>query len=465
MLITAIHKRLSTAFGSVPSFLVALALIILCASLASQPAVAETLCVVAAAKQGCYATIEAAVIAAAPHDTIEVHGGTYKESVLINKAVSLVAVDRHEVVIDATGLSNGIYVDGIDNTGLNRVSLKGFTIRNANFEGILVTNASSVTIFDNRVVDNDKSLQIGPPSSCPGIPTFETLEALDCGEAIHLSGVSHAIVANNIVENNTGGILLSDDTGATHDNLITGNLVRNNPLDCGITLASHPPAGLTGTSNPLGVFRNTISANESSANGLAAGEGAGVGIFASVPGAQSYGNVVTHNRLIGNGLPGVAMHGHTLNQNLNDNVIVGNLISGNAKDTLDAATQGPTGINVFGVSTITGTIIAKNVISNEAIAVAVNTPGAVDLHLNDVNGIEIGIDDSGSGGVDATENWWGCAGGPGAAGCANVNIGAPAVVFSPWLTSPIRDGRDGRKGEWDERGATVMSNPNDESRL
>jgi hypothetical protein len=41
-------------------------------------------------------------------------------------------------------------------------------------------------------------------------------------------------VASNVVENNGGGILLSDDTGATHDNLITGNVSKNNPFDCGM---------------------------------------------------------------------------------------------------------------------------------------------------------------------------------------------------------------------------------------
>jgi parallel beta-helix repeat protein len=413
----------------------------------SQATVAATLCVDSAGKHGCFAAIKAAVIAAAPNDTIEVHDGIYKESVVIDKSVSLVAVDAQKVVIDAVGLPNGVYIDGIDNTDLSHVVINGFTIRNANFEGILVTNASSVTIQGNRVEDNDKSLKIGPPSSCPGIPSFETAEGLDCGEAIHLSGVHHSIVANNIVENNTGGVLLSDDTGATHDNLISGNVVRNNPFDCGITLASHPPAKLTGASNPLGVFRNTISENESSANGLANAGGAGVGIFASVPGAQSYSNVVAHNRLTGNGLPGVAMHSHTPDQNLADNVIVGNFIAGNAKDVGDTATAGATGINVFGVSTITGTIIAKNVISSEAIAVAINTPGTVDVHLNDVNGIGVGIDDGGTGKVDATDNWWGCPGGPGAANCANVNVGPPAVVFSPSLRAPFPEGMDGHKAE------------------
>jgi hypothetical protein len=47
------------------------------------------------------------------------------------------------------------------------------------------------------------------------------------------------LVSNNTSKYNSGGILLSDDTGATHDNLITDNVVMNNPFDCGITPTFH----------------------------------------------------------------------------------------------------------------------------------------------------------------------------------------------------------------------------------
>jgi hypothetical protein len=160
--------------------------------------------------------------------------------------------------------------------------------------------------------------------------------------------------------------------------------VHDNPFDCGITLASHPPASITGSASPLGVFHNVVVDNESFSNGKAVpGAGAGVGIFASVPGAQSYGNVVINNQIRENGLPGVAMHSHTPGQNLNDNVIVGNKISGNGVDTGDAATPGPTGINVFGVSPVTGTVFSGNVIQDEADDIVTNTLAEVVAHFND----------------------------------------------------------------------------------
>jgi parallel beta-helix repeat protein len=391
---------------------------------------ARILCVSQEGTSGCYSTIAAA----SAHDTIKIRHGIYAEDVIIGKSLSLVGDNLENTIIDAAGFANGVYIDGIDHPGLREVVVTGLTIRNANYEGILVTNAAAITVWGNKITENDRSLN---PSdlTCPGIPAFETAEGFDCGEGIHLSGVEHSTVANNYVVKNAGGILLSDDTRATHHILVSGNTVLENGFDCGITLASHPPATLTGATAPLGVFDNTISGNESSKNGLASGEGAGVGVFDSVPGAKNYGNVIIGNKLSNNGLPGVALHSHTPGQNLNNNSIIGNQISGNHADTDDAATPGSTGINIFGVSPILGTTISQNVIEDEEVDVAIKTPASVDVHLNDFLGRMIGVANLGSGSVDATENWWGCAMGPVAAGCSSVT--GSDVIFQPWLTKPF----------------------------
>jgi nitrous oxidase accessory protein NosD len=216
----------------------------------------------------------------APGDTIQVAPGTYSEDVIIGKSLSLIGASSANTIIDAKGQANGVYIDGLDNPSLSEVVVTGFTVQNANFEGILQ-------------------------------PAFETNEDFDCGEGIHLSGVDHSTVANNFLQNNSGGVLLSDDTGATHDNLITGNVALNNPFDCGITLASHALYSQLPSNTPRGVDRNTVSDNDSSKNGLAVeGAGAGVGLFVAGNGLEAARNVVIGNRLTSNGLPGVAFHLH-----------------------------------------------------------------------------------------------------------------------------------------------------------
>jgi parallel beta-helix repeat protein len=407
----------------------------------SQIAAGATLCVAPRATSACpYTSINAAVNAAAAGDIVQVSQGTYHEDVIIGKSISLIGDNEiASVFIDATGLPNGIYVDGLDNGGLVGVTVSGFQVENANFEGILVTNASETTISDNHVLNNNLNLNINT-ATCSNSPSFETNEGFDCGEGIHLSGVDHSIVADNLVENNAGGILLSDDTGATHDNLVLGNTVRDNPFDCGITLASHPLLDVNATTS-AGVFHNTITGNTSVRNGFQVpGAGAGVGLFSPAPFNKTYGNVVVNNILRDNGLPGVAMHAHSPGANLADNMIVGNQISGNGADTEDTATPGPTGINVSGgdngsgspLAVIPGTIIAGNTIDNEMVGIAVKTNALVAAHLNNLMVYpQIGVDNLDGGTVDARLNWWGCPNGPLVRGCSRI-MGS-GILFLPFL--------------------------------
>ena len=431
------HARTLLVKARLPRLAFSLILLALCGGSSLG---ARTLCVnVGPARSGCFSTIMAAVNAASAGDMVLVAPGTYNENVVIGKSLSIVGANKQTTIVEATGLSNGFNVDGLHNEGLARVSISGFTVQNANFQGIVVTNASDVAISNNIVQGNDKNLTFPPnaPPTCPGIPQyFLPGEDFDCGEGIHLSGADHSIVSGNVVQNNSGGILLSDDTAPNHDNLISNNLVQNNPYDCSITLASHHFSMQLDPN--WGVFHNTVTGNTSNNNGHATGEGAGVGLFAAASGGATFGNRVINNVLTNNGLPGVAMHSHTAPQNLNDNVIVGNQISGNGPDP-DPNTVLPTGIVVFsddsgGAPPITGTVIAQNTIKNEGIDIAVKTPGTVIIHFNNLLD-PIGVDNLGTGSVDATQNWWSCATGPGTAGCGMAM--GPNIQFIPWLVTPF----------------------------
>ena len=413
---------------------------------------AATLCVNTGGTGGCFSTISAAVAAAGPRDVIEVGPGVYKEQVIITKMLSLVAKDElNPPTIDATGLSNGIFVNGMaaaPGEGVYYVLISGFNIHNANFEGILVANGSDVTIVNNHVHDNNKALDLSnSPATCPGIPAFETNEGEDCGEGLHLMGTNRATIIHNEIDHNSGGILISDETGPSHLNLISGNFVHDNPYDCGITMASHGPSPtIPSAKASFGVFRNTVENNESAHNGLGLpGAGAGVGIFAAIPGMASYQNVVINNDLHDNGLPGVTMHTHANfpsplpPPNINGNVIVGNRLHGNAADTADAATPGPTGINIFSVAGVHGTVITRNVFEDEAIDIAFNAPAGshINAHFNDFSAAAIGVDNLGKGSVNATDDWWHCPGGPDGTGTACATAVGTSLHFTPWLVVPF----------------------------
>ena len=183
------------------------------AAIMGHSAIAATLCVNPAGNGGCYPNIGAAVTAASANDTIKVGAGVYAESVVITKPLSLIGAGVGATIINAKGESTGIYVDGIDNPGMIGGLITGFTVMNANFEGILVSNVSYIVISENHVTDNNQSLNVAG-AACPGLPAFETSEAMDCGEGIHLMGVDHATVAQNESDlNSQGGMLLTDETG------------------------------------------------------------------------------------------------------------------------------------------------------------------------------------------------------------------------------------------------------------
>ena len=143
-------------------------------------AAAATLCVNPGGKGGCHSTISAAVAAASPGDTIRVAQGIYKEQVTITKALALKADEFAQPIIDATGLPNGILIDGMSaapKAGVGDVSVSGFKIHNANFEGILIINGTDVTIARNHVLDNNKALNFALP--LPRHRSLETNEPID----------------------------------------------------------------------------------------------------------------------------------------------------------------------------------------------------------------------------------------------------------------------------------------------
>ena len=343
-----------------------------------------------------FKTIKSAVAAARAGSTVVVCAGTYHEQVVLAKPVTLTG---HRATIDESGVTPGLKVTlpGLGTQTIyaavivasSHVTFQGFTVRHAVGEGLLAAGLGhvlyGVSVRHNTVVHNDLgSIKLGSPyfecaaeGSVPG----------DCGEGVHFTGVAHSAIRDNYISQNSGGTLLSDDTGPTHHNVIEGNVVTRNELDCGITVPGHNPRALNSKGVPqpsvAGVYDNVIRHNVVTDNGLK-GEGAGV-LFANAgPGTASYNNRVEGNYIANNELPGVTMHAHTLKprtfEDLNGNVIVSNAIGKNniGGDPLDGP-PGPsdkhtTGVLVFSGGTHVHVTIARNVVSDNAIGIWLSKP-------------------------------------------------------------------------------------------
>ena len=100
------------------------------------------------------------------------------------------------------------------------------------------------------------------------------------------------------MQNNSGGILVSDELGPTHDNVITGNTVVDNTLNCGITIVGHKKGAVdaSGKLHPkvAGVYDNTFTKNVVTNNGTT-GTGAGILLANPKAGMATYRNTISGN--------------------------------------------------------------------------------------------------------------------------------------------------------------------------
>jgi Right handed beta helix region len=357
-------------------------------------------------RSAAFNTIQSAINAAPRRGTVVVCGGVYHEQVVVAKPLSLQG--RH-ATIDESGVTPTLVVNppGVGPLTIfagvvilsSHVNISGFKVRNADGEGILAAGVDGtirdISIARNAVVHNDLGGGV-PPAS----PYFECAAQGqvpgDCGEGIHLLAVAWSTVRSNFVSGNSGGVLLTDETGPTDHNVVEGNLITSNATDCGITLPGHNPNALSssGKRQPLvaGVYDNVIRNNIVTDNGLK-GEGAGV-LFANAgPGTASYNNLVEGNYIAGNELSGVTLHAHTLGpgqfEDLSGNTIVHNRIGTNniGGDPLDSPASPEdlqtTGILVFSGGTPVAMKIAHNVIFDNAIGIWLSKPvTATGLHTN-----------------------------------------------------------------------------------
>jgi parallel beta-helix repeat protein len=327
-----------------------------------------------------YSTVQSAVDAAPSGGTVVVCRGTFTGDVVISKPLTLTG--NHGAVIHGAPTSSAICGPlgpclAAITIQSGHVKVMGLKVTGATGEGILAAGSptggsiSHVSILNNRVVGNDLG-GLTPSSTSPYAECAAHGQVPgDCGEGIHLLSVADSVVGHNVVSGNSGGVLLTDELGPTHGNLITHNTVSNNVYDCGVTMPGHNPNAVNPTTGALqptqaGVFDNVISHNRITGNGTT-GEGSGVLFANALAGTGSYDNLVEFNYIAGNGQSGVTMHAHTVapgqHEALSGNRIVHNTfgINNTKGDTLDGSQSDllTTGVLVF-----SGTVSVHETISH-----------------------------------------------------------------------------------------------------
>ena len=344
-----------------------------------------------------FRTIQSAVNAAPAGGTVIVCKGTYHEQVVTSKPLSLVGL---QATIDEAGVTPKLQVSipGLGKQtifagvaiGSSHVQFSGFTVRNALGEGVLAAGLTSpirdISISHNTVVHNDLGGGV-PPASTYFECAAQGPVPGDCGEGVHFVAVAYSQITKNHIAGNSGGVLLTDETGPTHNNLVADNVVTGNASDCGITVPGHNPAALNKAGVPqpsvAGVYDNVIRGNTVTDNGIK-GEGAGVLFANAAAGTGSYNNLVEGNYIAGNGLSGVTMHAHTIGpgqfEDLSGNTIIGNKIGKNNidGDTLDSPASPEdlhtTGVLVFSGGAPVSVTIARNLIFNNHFGIWLSKP-------------------------------------------------------------------------------------------
>ena len=178
-------------------------------------------------------TIQAAVDAAGPGDTVVVPPGTYHESVLIDKS-DLTLRGSHGAVIDASGFDNGIRVgSGEEAPGpdgfpvcppltLRSVTVEGLTVRGADDNGILLMGVDGFRVRGGRYVDNHE-YGVFPRCSTHGLVDGNFAQgANDTG--IYVGNATNVAVTGNRAIGNTSGFEVENSSNVVlRGNQATGN--------------------------------------------------------------------------------------------------------------------------------------------------------------------------------------------------------------------------------------------------
>jgi len=241
-----------------------------------------------------YLTIQSAVNAASPGDTIIVRDGLYKEHVIVNKQLTIKSERGYaNCVVNGEGSDVfALYADGI--------RIEGFTITRGR-HGIFI-NSNNNSISNNNISSNNED-GIYIPSSNNNIISNNIISNNDDG--IYLWYSNNNCISDNIISNNNNGTYIYH----SNNNSISNNNILNNyqyryGIYAGIYLEYSDRTSISNNNisdNGYGIFlrcsnKTTILNNNIISNNL------GISLWCSNKTSISYNSISNNNYGIGIGL-------------------------------------------------------------------------------------------------------------------------------------------------------------------
>lgn len=195
----------------------------------------------------CYLTIQDAVNAAAPGDTINIHAGTYYEHVTVNKTLAFAGAGVDHTFVDGSGSGRVFYV------GTGSVSFSNLTIRNGNVSGNGggIYNNGTLTVTNCLLSDNTAT-EGGGIYNNRGAATVMT-----------------STLSGNIATSYGGGMYVYYGVSVIQDSTFSSNL----------TLSDGSGGGIYSRSSTLKVQHGTFSENSTSSTGNGGGICVGQGVL------------------------------------------------------------------------------------------------------------------------------------------------------------------------------------------
>jgi parallel beta-helix repeat protein len=249
-------------------------------------------------------SIQAAVDAASPGDTVIVPPGRYHESVTIGKSRITVRGSRG-AVLDASGFAVGIRAaagpggPGCSSPTLSDITIDGLRIENASFTGVLLRGVDDFGVRDSVYTGNEE-YAIFPICSQNGTIDGNDVEGTD-DAAIYVGNSHDVVVERNHATDSTVGIEIENSTGI----VVRGNTAIGNTS--GIVTFVLPGLAVPVTEDVL-IERNVVMHNNRP-NPVLPNEDV-VGLIPAGTGILTVGAdrvSVRQNRVVGNDSGGIAV--------------------------------------------------------------------------------------------------------------------------------------------------------------